>query len=177
MKRLDYDLYEGKYTEVHNKDNNNLFVEGDIENGQIKSIKSITDHEGNVVAETVPELDIIVNYPEPNVEYISEFDPATDDVDCYIVLSFSENKNGKYVFDFKKGAEGEGSVFCSVTINFKKGDFFTFDAGYDEDYKMYKATFKQDWSFKGKEDIEVISYGNDTSYTIPNEVLDIVEES
>lgn len=55
MQKLGYDLYWTDGERAQNKDNNNLYLKGEVSNGVIQSIDSIADYEGNVLIEK-PEI-------------------------------------------------------------------------------------------------------------------------
>ena len=71
MQKLGYDLYWSDGERAQNKDNNNLYLEGEVENGVIKSIDSITDYEGNVLVEKpeiIGEMNL-VNISKVNIDF------------------------------------------------------------------------------------------------------------
>ena len=167
MKRLDYDLYEGKYTEVHNKDNNNLFVEGDIENGQIKKIEQITDHEGNELIEYAPELKFVYDNDVPSAEPVYDESPLDSDL-LYGYAYIQESVSGVFTATF----DGQDAMI-PITINFKKGTEFQVESYNTEtdtsDY--YLCTFKEDYSVSGSVASVEAASGTDMSYTIPTSIL------
>jgi len=64
MKKLNYQVYEGTPPE-DNLDKNNLYIEGDVENGVIKSIKSIKMSNGNEVIDFPVSPSRILDFEDP----------------------------------------------------------------------------------------------------------------